>query len=117
MLKLQLHVRQNILFLQRFLLIDSYHFSNHNNITFLYHLIAQNQSLHQGLTNADTQRIQDPSLETALPKPAEEDLAHVRAENARLLEENQSLRDQVGRLETDLQQAQDRVHIYEDLIN
>ena len=35
----------------------------------------------------------------------------------RLQEENKSLRDQVGRLETDLEQAQDRLHVYEDTIS
>ena len=54
-------------------------------------------------------------------QPAEShDLAHLRAENVRLQEENKSLREkvqEVEQLKTDLQQAQDRVHIYEDLIN
>ena len=54
-------------------------------------------------------------------QPAEShDLAHLRAENVRLQEEIKSLSlqvEKVEQLETDLQQAQDRVHIYEDLIN
>ena len=51
-------------------------------------------------------------------QPAEShDLAHLRAENVRLQEENQSLHDQVEQLKTDLQQAQDRVHVYEDTIS
>ena len=54
-------------------------------------------------------------------QPAEShDLAHLRAEIVRLQKENKSLRKQVQEVEqlkTDLQQAQDRVHVYEDLIN
>ena len=54
-------------------------------------------------------------------QPAEShDLAHLRAEIVRLQEENKSLCQQVeevGQLKTELQQAQDRVHVYEDFFN
>ena len=54
-------------------------------------------------------------------QPAEShDLAHLRAEIVRLQEEITSFREQVQEVEqlkTDLQQAQDRVHIYEDFFN
>ena len=73
--------------------------------------------MHQELTNEDNQRIQDPNLETALLKPAESDLAYLRVEIVSLHEENKSLLEQVEQLKTNLQQAQDRVRIYEDLIN
>ena len=50
-------------------------------------------------------------------KPAESDLAYLRVEIVSLHEENKSLLEQVEQLKTNLQQAQDRVRIYEDLIN
>ena len=73
--------------------------------------------MHQELNNEDNQRIQDPNLETALLKPAESDLAYLRVEIVSLQEENKSLHEQNEQLKIDLQQARDRVHIYEDTIN
>ena len=54
-------------------------------------------------------------------QPAEShDLAHLRAEIVRLQEEIKILSqkvEKVEQLEIDLQQAQDRVHVYEDFLN
>ena len=50
-------------------------------------------------------------------KPAESDLAYLRVEIVSLQEENKSLHEQNEQLKIYLQQAQDRVHIYEDTIN